>query len=1268
MKKSLLLLLAFVVLSPSFAFSQLNKVFIPYQAQGFKFLAAKSGSAVIQGFPSPTCYDDDWTTVNGAFGTLNNTSSPPCPLNDAAHVKTIWPSSRDILVRKHFTVPAGTRNARVSVAIDNNVQVFVNGIDVSGGIKSHNDCAMPENFVFNIPDNVLKTGDNVLAVRGIWVSSKNYLDVQVTGDVGYTINASAGANGAITPSGSVSVAPNANQAFVIAPSPGYRVAGVIVDGSSVGTVTSYTFSNVTANHTIASTFALNTFTIAASAGANGTITPSGSQTTNYGSSAAYTISPNSGYHIVDVLVDNVSVGAVGTYSFSNIASNHTISATFSINTYTINASAGANGTISPSGSQTKDYGTGATYTFTPSAGYHIAEVRVDNVSVGAVATYSFSNIAADHTISATFAINTYSISASAGANGTITPSGSQSKDYGSSATYAITANTGWHIADVIVDNGSVGAVGTYSFSNIGANHSISATFAINTYSISASAGANGTITPSGSQSKDYGSSATYAITSNTGWHIADVIVDNVSVGAVGTYSFSSISSDHTISATFAINTYNLSASAGANGSISPSGIQTVNYGTSTTFAVTPNTGYHVADVLVDGGPVGAITSYVFSSVSADHSIVATFAINTYSINASAGANGSISPSGSRNADHGSSLAFTITPTTGYHVADVLVDNVSVGALSSYTFADIVVGHSIAASFAINTYTISASAGANGSITPSGDQTVNYGSTPAFAIAPAIGYHVADVLVDNASVGPVSSHQFASVSAGHTISASFAINTYTIAASSGANGSLSSSGNVVVNYGSTQTFTIQALPGFHVETVVLDGTTSVISTQPTSQPGSAPWDVQNVTSDHSFSATFAENYYQLSVSSTPTLGTVSIEQPSAAPYPNYYKNGTVVTLRASTVNGYHFAGWTGVPADKLTTNPIDITMDSDKIVTATFEQNVPLTIVVTTINDVVDPNDGKISLREALNLTNGNAGVDRISFNITDGPGTGSKVIQLNQPLPPFRDAIVLDFTTQPGYYGVPLVTLMPSSTYPLAQYPNSNGIELGNDFLSFGYRPQRSIIRGIEIHGFPGSGIYIKSDSNIIQQNWIHDNGGDGVTIADGNGNLVGNVLNGPSRADGNRINANGNNGIAIKKVNAAAPPSGTTMLGNLIYSNARLGIDLGGDGTTPNKYPGGPTNPLVRPAIPDAVNFRVNYPTVDVATIADAQGSRVEGYLLSWPNTRFHIEAFLNDSPDKSGFGQGKAFIGSADVVTDADSAYAWFTIQSNTPLQWGQ
>jgi glucose/arabinose dehydrogenase len=151
----------------------------------------------------------------------------------------------------------------------------------------------------------------------------------------YTISASAGANGSISPSGSVSVTQGANQIFAITPNSGNVVADVTVDGTSVGAVTSYTFSNVQSNHTISATFApVPTFTITASAGANGSISPSGAVTVNQGASQAFTIAPSAGYTVSSVTVDGTSVGAVTSYTFTNVQANHTISAAFVVNSST----------------------------------------------------------------------------------------------------------------------------------------------------------------------------------------------------------------------------------------------------------------------------------------------------------------------------------------------------------------------------------------------------------------------------------------------------------------------------------------------------------------------------------------------------------------------------------------------------------------------------------------------------------------------------------------------------------------------------------------------------------------------------------------------------------------------------------------------------------------------------------------------------------------------------------------------------------------------
>jgi len=71
------------------------------------------------------------------------------------------------------------------------------------------------------------------------------------------------------------------------------------------------------------------------------------------------------------------------------------------------------------------------------------------------------------------------------------------------------------------------------------------------YRIAATAGPDGSITDPGVTAHHGGDDCTYTITPATGYHILDVVVDGVSVGPVGAYSFAAVSSDHTIAATFA---------------------------------------------------------------------------------------------------------------------------------------------------------------------------------------------------------------------------------------------------------------------------------------------------------------------------------------------------------------------------------------------------------------------------------------------------------------------------------------------------------------------------------------------------------------------------------------------------------------------------------------------------------------------------------------------------------------------------------------------
>jgi hypothetical protein len=216
-----------------------------------------------------------------------------------------------------------------------------------------------------------------------------------------TITASSGANGTIDPSGTVSVDYGADQSFTITPGTNYHVADVLVDGSSEGAVTGYTFNTVTTSHTISATFAVNTHTVSPSAGENGTIDPSTSQTVNHNATASFTVTPSPGYHaVISGSCGGTLVGS--TYTTNPVTADCTVDANFAIDTHTVTPVSGANGTIDPSTPQTVNHNATIPFTVTPAPNYRaIMSGTCGGTLVGSI--YTTNPVTADCSVSASFA-------------------------------------------------------------------------------------------------------------------------------------------------------------------------------------------------------------------------------------------------------------------------------------------------------------------------------------------------------------------------------------------------------------------------------------------------------------------------------------------------------------------------------------------------------------------------------------------------------------------------------------------------------------------------------------------------------------------------------------------------------------------------------------------------------------------------------------------------------------------------------------------------
>ena len=237
--------------------------------------------------------------------------------------------------------------------------------------------------------------NNLLKTAGFDGTDIGAMDVQTSPT--YTLTYTAGDHGTLSGETTQTVAYGGTGTPVTAnPDTGYH----FVDWSDSSTDNPRTDSNVTANLSVTANFAINTYTLTVTQGDHGTISP-GTTTVNYGDSQTFNITPDSGYQIVSVTVDGINQGAINSYTFSNVTANHTITASFAINTYTLTYTAGDHGTLSGETTQTVAYGgTGTPVTANPDTGYHFvdwSDSSTDNPRTD-------SNVTANLSVTANFAV------------------------------------------------------------------------------------------------------------------------------------------------------------------------------------------------------------------------------------------------------------------------------------------------------------------------------------------------------------------------------------------------------------------------------------------------------------------------------------------------------------------------------------------------------------------------------------------------------------------------------------------------------------------------------------------------------------------------------------------------------------------------------------------------------------------------------------------------------------------------------------------------
>lgn len=184
------------------------------------------------------------------------------------------------------------------------------------------------------------------------------------------------------------------------------------------------------------------------------------------------------------------------------------------------------------------------------------------------------------------------------------------------------------------------------------------------YSVSATAGSGGSISPAATTVTG-GGETQFTVTANSGYAIGSVTGCGGTL-AGNTYTTAAVNADCTVTANFVLQ-YTVTATAGAGGSISPSSA-TVNAGATTTFTITPPSGGSISGVTGCGGTLSGNT-YVTGAVNANCSVTASFVLPQYTVTATAGNGGTIAPA-SATVSGGGTTQFTITPRSGYAINSI----------------------------------------------------------------------------------------------------------------------------------------------------------------------------------------------------------------------------------------------------------------------------------------------------------------------------------------------------------------------------------------------------------------------------------------------------------------------------------------------------------------------------------------------------------------------------------------------------------------------
>lgn len=204
------------------------------------------------------------------------------------------------------------------------------------------------------------------------------------------------------------------------------------------------------------------------------------------------------------------------------------------------------------------------------------------------------------------------------------------------------------------------------------------------YSISASINPSGGGTVSGTGTYNYGDSCTVSATANTGYNFVNWTEGGSTVSSSSSYTFT-VSQARTLVANFELQTITISAGPNTSGYGTVSGNSgTYSYGDTVSLTATAASGYEFSEWTENGTAVSTSSTYTFTATQ-DRTLVANFAVASYTISASVDPSGSGTISGTGTYNSGATCTLVCTPATGYAFSEWTENGSTVSSTASYTF-------------------------------------------------------------------------------------------------------------------------------------------------------------------------------------------------------------------------------------------------------------------------------------------------------------------------------------------------------------------------------------------------------------------------------------------------------------------------------------------------------------------------------------------------------------------------------------------------------